>query len=86
MQVKHAISKMSENGKIKLEVCENGLLLEIRIFDNGSSFPEEPVSGYGLQSIQEKLDLIYKGEASLTWQNGDNKHVLISIPPNLNVN
>lgn len=81
--VKHGISKLSKDGFIKLDVSKNGADTEIKIFDNGPAFPNEPVSGYGIQSIQEKLDLIYKGKASLTWHNKPDKYVLISIPINL---
>jgi len=78
--VKHGTSQVTGQGKISIEIRLNGTQLEIRIFDNGPGFPNEPISGYGLQSIQEKIHLIYGKKAYLAWENGDEKHVLISLP------
>jgi two-component system, LytTR family, sensor kinase len=53
--------------------------LVITIFDNGPDFPEEPVSGYGLQNLNDKLEIIYGKDAYINWENGDNKHIRITI-------
>ena len=50
------------------------------MYDNGPEFPDEPVSGYGLQSIQEKLKLIYGETAYLNWQNNPEKKITIQLP------
>ena len=78
--MKHGISKRVNEGILKVEICRNHNQLEIRIFDNGPDFPDEPVSGYGIQSIQEKLQIIYQDKAYLKWENGTNKHMLIVLP------
>ena len=78
--MKHGISHRISDGVIKIDISKNANHLEIRIFDNGPDFSEEPISGYGIQSIQEKLQLIYREKAYLKWENGTNKHILIVLP------
>jgi len=77
--IKHGLSKITEAGRITIEVkqLENDLL--IIIFDSGPDFPEEPVSGYGLQNLNDKLEIIYGKDASINWENGENKHFKITI-------
>ena len=78
--MKHGISKRVNEGILKVEIFRNLNQLEIRIFDNGPDFPNEPVSGYGIQSIQEKLQIIYQDKAYMKWENGIDKHMLIVLP------
>ncbi len=80
--VKHGISKIVETGEIRLVVSAKNNNLEVRVFDNGPAISNEPISGYGLQSIQEKLNLIYGNKAYMSWNNEPEKYVLISLPLN----
>jgi len=77
--IKHGLSKIKGNGKIHVQIEREGKDLSIVIFDNGPDFPEEPVSGYGLQNLHDKLDIIYQNNASINWENGENKHVRITL-------
>ncbi|WP_167617276.1 sensor histidine kinase [Maribellus sediminis] len=77
--VKHGLSKIKAMGKITVEVKQLDKDLSISIFDNGPDFPAEPVSGYGLQNLHDKLDIIYGNDAGINWENGDNKHVRIIL-------
>jgi LytS/YehU family sensor histidine kinase len=77
--IKHGLSKIKEVGKIIVEVKQLENDLAITIFDNGPDFPEEPVSGYGLQNLNDKLDIIYGSNAFINWVNGANKHFKITI-------
>jgi signal transduction histidine kinase len=78
--MKHGISKLPGGGRLKVEIKQRNNQLEIRIFDNGPDFPDELVSGYGIQSIQDKLQLLYQGKAFLKWENGAGKHFQIVLP------
>lgn len=78
--VKHGLSKVTGIGELRLEISEKDKKLEIAVYDNGPNFPNEPVSGYGLQSIQEKLKLIYGETAYLSWQNNPEKKITIQFP------
>ncbi len=77
--IKHGLSKIKEIGKIIVEVKRLEKDLVITIFDNGPDFPEEPVSGYGLQNLNDKLEIIYGSDAFINWENGNNKHFKITI-------
>ncbi|MGE0019582.1 MAG: sensor histidine kinase [Draconibacterium sp.] len=77
--VKHGLSKITETGRIAIEVKQLENDLVIAIFDNGPDFPDEPVSGYGLQNLNDKLEILYGKQASIYWENGDNKHFRITI-------
>ena len=71
--VKHGISKIKGRGKIEVEVKQLGKELSISIFDNGPDFPVEPISGYGLQNLHDKLNIIYGNDAIINWENGAKK-------------
>ena len=77
--IKHGLSKIKGDGKIRVEIKQKRKDLSITIFDNGPDFPKEPVSGYGLQNLHDKLNIIYGNNASINWENGDNKHVRITL-------
>jgi sensor histidine kinase YesM len=77
--IKHGLSKITEAGRITIEVKQLENDLVIAIFDSGPDFPEEPVSGYGLQNLNDKLEIIYGKDAYINWENGDNKHFKITI-------
>ncbi|WP_430974220.1 sensor histidine kinase [Sunxiuqinia rutila] len=78
--VKHGLSQLTHNGLIRVVVERVNKQLKIRVFDNGPAFPDEPIAGYGLQSIQEKLNLLYQNKAWLKWENAPEKHILIVLP------
>lgn len=77
--VKHGISKSKDPGKVRIELKQHEKDLIISIFDNGPDFPEEPISGYGLQNLHDKLEIIYGENASVNWENGENKHFKIIL-------
>lgn len=80
--IKHGISKISGNGVIEVRALHVEQMLRISIHDNGPPFPESIQGGYGLQSIQNKLRLLYGSAASLTLQNEPHKQVLVQLPLN----
>lgn len=76
--IKHGTSKIQE-GIIKLHITSVNNDILISVFDNGSSFPEEIDSGYGLKSTVDKLDLLYKGDYSFQLINSPEKHIKITL-------
>ncbi|GAB3913279.1 hypothetical protein GCM10028803_57220 [Larkinella knui] len=77
--IKHGISKAAGPGAILLRITEEDGWLSCRIHDNGPAFPEELVAGYGLQSIQDKLKLLYGNDARLLVENKPFKEVVVQI-------
>jgi len=78
--VKHGVSVIQEKGIIKLEISKKEDHLLIKVFDNGPNFPDIPISGYGLQSLYEKLELLYGESAKISWENQPNKNICIRLP------
>lgn len=77
--IKHGLSKIKDTGEILVEVKQIKEDMTITIFDNGPDFPAEPVSGYGLQNLHDKLDIIYGNEAIINWENGADKHFKVTL-------
>ena len=77
--VKHGISKTEKNGTIELSIRLYKNHLEIVVSDNGPDFPDDLVSGHGLQSVYDLLRLSYKENASMNWENSPKKKITILI-------
>lgn len=77
--VKHGLSKIKKPGKIIVEVKRLEKALSISIYDNGPDFPKEPVGGYGLQNLHDKLAIIYGDDAIINWENGEKKNFNIIL-------
>jgi two-component system, LytTR family, sensor kinase len=69
--IKHGISKIAEQGKIEIKISKENETLILAVHDNGPAFPEDFFTGYGLQSIQDKLKLLYGNKASFEVQSTD---------------
>jgi two-component system, LytTR family, sensor kinase len=77
--IKHGVSKLSQEGEIRVHIYEEGNWLYLCVQDNGPVFRESGSSGYGLRSIQDKLHLLYQDEASVEMHNQPTKHICIRI-------
>ncbi len=78
--IKHGISKLTGDGFLRLKVIESDKKILIAVFDNGPAFPNDLISGYGLQSLFDKLEILYQGKASLNWENGPEKCICVTLP------
>ena len=78
--IKHGVSKLEEQGNIRITAQSNNDKLTFVIEDNGSDFPEGLLSGHGLQSIYDLLKLHYDDAASLNWKNSPVKQIEIKVP------
>lgn len=77
--VKHGLRKSDKKGIIKVLIKSNGGKLDIMIYDNGSPFPEDIHTGYGLKSVMDKLNLYYPREHTINFENKPLKQVIISF-------
>jgi sensor histidine kinase YesM len=77
--IKHGLSKITEQGvlKIKISMSENQLI--IKVYDNGPLFTNDLIFGYGLQNIFDKLTLVYKNNYTVRFVNESDKHIEIGI-------
>jgi two-component system, LytTR family, sensor kinase len=78
--IKHGIARIADRGVIEVRVTKEQNLLRITVHDNGPVFPEPISGGYGLQSIQNKLRLLYGDKATLSLQNLPLKQVILDLP------
>lgn len=77
--IKHGISRITGPGGIVIRIHQDGDWLFFQVHDNGPAFPEELTAGYGLQSIQDKLRLLYGDDARLLVQNKPLKEIIVQI-------
>ncbi len=78
--IKHGTSEITEKGTVTIEITRQDAQLMIKVSDNGKDFPEDPIPGFGLQSIFDKLEIIYQGEANMNWTNQPDKAIIITLP------
>jgi two-component system, LytTR family, sensor kinase len=77
--IKHGISKITTEGILTLTIFRDSTGLHMVVGDNGPDFPEDIMTGYGLQSIYEKLDILYPGRYEITMQNGTGKNISLTL-------
>ena len=78
--LKHGLKDTPEHGEMLVNISQTGNKIQLIISDNGIPFPEELVSGYGLQSTFDKLQLLYKDDYDFQLNNSPKKHIQILIP------
>ena len=77
--VKHGISKSVKSGQIKVAVTQEGKKLFISVSDDGPAFPNDLAPGFGIQSIYDKLEILYKDKFEMNFINSPQKQVLIKL-------
>lgn len=81
--IKHGIAKQKAGGDVEIKVFQNNDFLNIQVSNSGSYIPEPKSNegGIGLSNLKKRVELQYKGEASLAINESDNRVVaLLSIP------
>ena len=77
----HGIGKKIEGGIIRIEAKETEQGLQIRISDNGDGFDyNDSLSGFGLKSIKDRLNILYKNRARIKIEKKDGTVTTISLP------
>ncbi|GAA4462081.1 hypothetical protein GCM10023189_38310 [Nibrella saemangeumensis] len=77
--IKHGIAKVAGPGGIIIRIHAEDGWLTLRIHDTGPPFPEQLVSGYGLQSVQDKLRLLYGNDGHMLVHNQPLKEIIIQL-------
>lgn len=77
--VKHGLKATGRMTEISIEVNNYNSELEINVIDNGPSFPDELIPGYGVKSIYDKLDLLFPDNYEILFVNQPQKKVCIHI-------
>jgi two-component system, LytTR family, sensor kinase len=77
--IKHGLKESDKKGVIRIIIKSKDGKIDVMIYDNGSPFPEELQTGYGLKSVIDKLNLFYPGQHSIYFENKPLKKVTISM-------
>lgn len=77
--IKHGVSKLVTEGEIKILIKKTDKFIEIVVADNGPDFPKDIIPGFGLQSIYDKLEIIYSNNFELHFINTPNKQIVIKL-------
>ncbi|WP_051292786.1 sensor histidine kinase [Olivibacter sitiensis] len=78
--LKHGLAELPRDGLLKVRIFRENAYLFIQVIDNGKPFPDDLQVGYGLQSTFDKINLLYKGAASVELINKPEKMIQIKIP------
>jgi LytS/YehU family sensor histidine kinase len=77
--VKHGTSKLVGKGEIMVDVNKKGNDINIVVSDNGESFPDDLAPGFGIQSIYDKLEILYKNRFEMNFTNSPLKQVIVKL-------
>lgn len=78
--IKHGIEKISGKGSITVTIKITDQTVNIKIADSGADFPVLPWTGVGLQSVNNKLRILYNNDFKMNFSNSPEKHVEIIFP------
>ena len=77
--IKHGTSKITETGYLALEITKTASCIKIKVSDNGPDFPEDQITGYGLQNVYDKLDILYPKRYDIVITNGPQKNITVVL-------
>jgi LytS/YehU family sensor histidine kinase len=79
--VKYSVELVPGNGKIQVRIYKANNWLVVEVADAGPDFANPLTYGFGLQSILDKLNLLYPGNYTFKLQNKPQKYVRIKLNP-----
>lgn len=80
--IKHGIAQQPDGGRVAVAVEpteQGGVRLAVK--DSGPDFPEDVMGGYGWQSVQQRLDLLFPDQYRIELENGADKQIRITLDP-----
>lgn len=78
--LKHGLKNTGSGGELSVDVKDAGNELIIEVSDNGEPFPSDMLAGYGLQSISDKISLLYHNTGSVNFVNSPRKMAVVRLP------
>ena len=79
--IKHGVASEVNGGRVIVEVSKAGENCLISVIDSGKGFDSaDRVNGFGLRSVEERLQLRYGAASSLRLVQDGRTHFLITIP------
>jgi two-component system, LytTR family, sensor kinase len=77
--VKHGLKSTGKSTALKIIAKSGEGELAIRVYDDGPAFPEELSPGYGLKSVFDKMDLLFKDAYEVNMVNEPAKYFEIIL-------
>lgn len=77
--VKHGISKSVTGGEVSIRINKEGRSTVIRVADSGPAFPDDLTPGFGIQSIYDKLEILYPDKFEMNFTSTPEKYVSIKL-------
>jgi len=80
--IKHGISHIVSNGRVKIISKISGDSHEIRVYNSGQIIENKEHKGFGLESTRQRLELLYKNKATFEIHNSgsDMVEAIVKIP------
>jgi sensor histidine kinase YesM len=78
--LKHGLKNIQSNGMLTVKVTDKDPVIELCVHDNGIPFPNQMMAGYGLQSINDKLNLLCGAAWKMRFINEGEKRICIELP------
>lgn len=78
--IKYGYDSATGKTEISLQIKQSGTHLVIQVFDSGRPFDDSLQQGFGIHSINRKLEILYGHDYELQFINGPQKHVFLQLP------
>lgn len=78
--IKYGYHAKKQKTEITLVIYLTGTYLSISLYDSGKAFDESLQRGFGIHSINRKLELLYGSDFQLQFLNEPQKHVFLQLP------
>ncbi|MBK7011233.1 MAG: hypothetical protein IPH36_22640 [Saprospiraceae bacterium] len=78
--IKYGYHTATGKTEISLQIKHTGTHLVIKVYDSGRPFDESLQHGFGIHSINRKLEILYGHDYELAFINGPQKHVFYNFP------
>jgi len=78
--LKHGLRNRTAGGLLSVKIEDKNEFIDIIVHDNGMPFPDQMTVGYGLQSTNDKLNLLYGTSWEMNFINEGDKCIRIRLP------
>ena len=78
--IKYGYHTEKQKTEITLVIQQTDTYLTISLYDSGKAFDESLQRGFGIHSINRKLELLYGSDFQLQFLNEPQKHVFLQLP------
>ena len=74
-----------DGGAVLIDINKEEERLVIKVTDTGNPFPDDFTPGFGIQSIYDKLEILYQNRFEIYYTNTPIKHVTLKLDSNVTI-